>query len=78
VIFDYLGDETVQCAATGGCLLQHTGALVVGFDGALDGIDLAAQALEPIQQLGFFVGYVTHALRFLATRMAILAHLRQV
>jgi len=60
VILDHLGDETVQSAPTGGGLLQHAGAFMIGLDRPFDGIDLATQSLEPIQQFGLFFCNVAH------------------
>jgi hypothetical protein len=68
VILDHLGDEAVQRAATGSRLLQHARAFVVGFHRTLDGINLAPQAFEPIQQFGFLFRYVTHCSEFLRTK----------
>jgi hypothetical protein len=49
VILDHFGDEAIEGTPTGGCLLQHAGALEIGLDRPLDGIDLTAQAFEAIQ-----------------------------
>src|SRR4029077_6328901 len=60
MVFDYLGDESVQGAAAGSCLLEDVGALVVRLDGSFDRLDLAAQPSDAIQQFGLFRLDVTH------------------
>src|ERR1700688_711808 len=60
MVFDHLGDESVQGAAAGSCLLEHIGALVIRLDGSFDRLDLTAQPPDAIQQFGFFRRDVTH------------------
>src|SRR5882724_9087231 len=60
MVFDYLGDESVQGAAAGGCLLEDIGALIIRLDGSFDRLDLTAQSSDAIQQFGFFRRDVTH------------------
>src|ERR1700747_3746769 len=60
MVFDYLGDESVQGAAAGRCLLKDIGALVIRLDGSFDRLDLTAQPSDAIQQFGFFRRDVTH------------------
>jgi hypothetical protein len=44
VVLDDFRDESIECAAAGGRLLQDHGALVVRIDGALDCFELTAHA----------------------------------
>jgi hypothetical protein len=60
MVFDYLGDESVQGAAAGSCLLEDIGALIIRFDGSFDRLDLTAQPFDAIQQFGFFLCNMTH------------------
>jgi hypothetical protein len=54
VVFDHLGDETIQCAAARCCLLQHSRASGVVFQGAPYRVHLSADTVQPLQQFGFF------------------------
>jgi hypothetical protein len=48
--FDDLGDEAVEGAAAGGRLLQHGRAAGLLLERALDGIELAADPPDPVEQ----------------------------
>jgi hypothetical protein len=65
MVFDQLGDESVQGAAAGSCLLEDISALIIRVEGSFDRLELTAQAFDAIQQLGFFLCYVTHASKLL-------------
>ena len=54
MVLDDLGNKAVQGAATGGRLLQHRGDLGVRLQRPPHRLDLATDAIEPLQQLGFF------------------------
>jgi hypothetical protein len=60
VVFDHFRNKPVEGASTGRRLLQDIGTLLTGFDGALDGLYLAAQASDPIEEFGFLFGDVAH------------------
>ena len=60
MVLDHLGDEPVERAAAGGRLLENARAFGVGLDRALDRLELAAQPLEPVEELLFFFRDVTH------------------
>ena len=60
VIFDDLRNEAIQGSSTRGRLLQHIGAFLIGSHRSFNCLDLPAQPLEAIQELGFFVRDVTH------------------
>jgi hypothetical protein len=49
--FDDLGDEPVEGAAAGGRLLQRGRTPRLLLERAIDGIELAADAADPIEQL---------------------------
>jgi hypothetical protein len=61
MVFNDLSDEAIEGAAARGGLLQDVGALLIGVDGPLDGLDLAAQSLDAVQQFDLFAGDVAHA-----------------
>lgn len=60
VILDHFGDEAIERATRSCRLLQHARAFTIGRDGAFDGIDLPANALESVEQLRFFVRDMAH------------------
>ena len=64
VVLDHLGDEPVERAPARGCLLQDAGALVIRFHGALDSVDLAAQALQAVQQFRFATWLIVRTFRY--------------
>src|SRR5208282_2998774 len=60
MIFNHFRDEAIEGSTARGRLLQYISAFQTGVDRPLDRLDLAAQPLEPVQQLGFFSLDVTH------------------
>jgi hypothetical protein len=60
VVLDYLGNEAIQGAPAGGGLLEYIGAVLARLDSALDGLELAAQASDAVQKLGFLFSDVAH------------------
>jgi hypothetical protein len=58
--FDNLGDEAVEGAATGGSLLQDCRAARFFMKGSLDGIELAANAPNPVQQFFLVLESMSH------------------
>jgi len=55
MVLDHFGDEAVKRAPARRRLLQNSNAFHIGFDCALDGVNLTAQALEPVEEFGFFL-----------------------
>src|SRR5579864_978388 len=51
MVLDDLGDQPVERAAAGRDLLQHGGAAGILLEGAFDGVELAADAANPVEQL---------------------------
>jgi hypothetical protein len=49
VIFDDLGDESVQGSPAGSGLLKNSCTLIISLDRAFDRLDLTAQAFEAIE-----------------------------
>lgn len=64
VVLDYFGNETVKGAAAGCRLLQNVCALFAGFNRPPNRLDLAAQSLDAIEELGLFGCNMSHDCRF--------------
>ena len=60
MVFNDLGDEAIEGSPARGRLLQDVGALLIAVDRPLDGLDLAAQSLDAIQQLDLLARNVAH------------------
>jgi hypothetical protein len=61
VVLDHLGNEAIQRATAGGRLLQHCGAARLALEGLPHRLHLTTNAIEPLQQLGFFVVLRRHS-----------------
>jgi hypothetical protein len=66
--FDHLGDEPVEGAAAGGRLLQYGRTTGFLLQRAFDGIELAADAANPIEQLLLVFQSVRHFPLILSSR----------
>ena len=60
MILDDLGDEPIEGTPARSGLLQDLDAFKIGRDRALNRLDLTAQAFEPVEQLGLFLGDMAH------------------
>lgn len=60
MVLDHLGDEPIERTAAGGRLLKDARTFGVSLDRALNRLKLAAQSLEPVEQLLFLFRDVTH------------------
>lgn len=60
VVFDHFGDEAVKRASACCCLLEDARALLFLLNRALDGLDLAADSFQSIQELGLLERDVRH------------------
>jgi len=55
VILDYFSHQAVHCAARGNDQMQDVGASLFMLDRALERLDLAEDAADPVEELGFFL-----------------------
>ena len=63
VAFHDLGHETVQCPTASCHELQDSGALLLGIEGSLDGVDLSTNPSNTSQKFFFvFFGCMSHVL----------------
>jgi hypothetical protein len=60
MVFDHLGHEAVQGAARRDDQVQHRRAALLLLERALDRLDLAAHAADPIQELELFAPRLRH------------------
>jgi hypothetical protein len=60
MVLDDFSDEAVESPATGCRLLQNVGTFSISFDRARDGVQLAAQAFDPVQELALLFRDVIH------------------
>lgn len=60
MILDHFRNEAVEGSAARRRLLQDTRAFLLFLDRALDGLDLAPDPLQPIEELGFLASDVRH------------------
>jgi hypothetical protein len=65
MVLDHFGDKTVEGASARRRLLEYIRAFPIGVDCPFDRLNLTAQPLDPIQQLGFFLCDMTHGMNFL-------------
>jgi hypothetical protein len=64
ILYDF-AQQAIHGSATARNTLQHIGATDFLFQRALNGLDLTANATDPVQQLGFLTDCVTHCKRLI-------------